>query len=47
MEHLPDIVPHARYVPSGHIVVVSIVAAFVFVAYKVFTSFESGQDWQC
>ncbi|KAI4947599.1 hypothetical protein J4E91_006419 [Alternaria rosae] len=35
MEHLPDIIPHARYMPSGHIVVVSIFAAVVFVVYKV------------
>jgi hypothetical protein len=36
MDHLPDILPHARYMPSGRVVVVSIVAAVVFVAYKVF-----------
>ena len=47
MEHLADIVPHARYIPSGHIVVVSIVAAVVFVAYKVFLSSEPTYDQRC
>jgi len=47
MEHLPDIVPHARYMPSGHIVVVSIIAAVAFVAYKVFYSSGPSYDQRC
>jgi hypothetical protein len=35
MDHLPDIVPHARYLPSGHVAVVSFVAIAIFVIYKV------------
>ena len=35
MDHMPDIVPHARYLPSGHVAVVSIVAIAVFVIHKV------------
>lgn len=36
MDYLPDILPHVRYMPAGHVVVVLIVVAVVFVAYKVF-----------
>ncbi|RYO26546.1 Phenylacetate 2-hydroxylase [Alternaria arborescens] len=37
MDHMPDIVPHVRYLPSGHVAVVSIVAIAVFVIYKLLT----------
>jgi hypothetical protein len=45
MDHLPDILPHVRYMPSGQVVVVSIVAAFAFVVYKVIIPLETSKDY--
>jgi hypothetical protein len=44
MERLPEIVLHVMYMPSSHVVLGSIVAVVIFVAYKVFISSYNSQN---
>lgn len=35
MNHSPDLLPHVRYMPSGHVLAVAIAASLTFLLYKV------------
>ena len=35
MNHSPDLLPHMRYMPSGHVIAVAIAAGLTFLLYKV------------